>query len=69
MLFWQNASTPDARAIGVDQKQKGATLHAAYQVQRSQLGQSLDGLEELRENNTSHELRSGHGRTEQQIGP
>ena len=43
-------------------------MHAAYQVQRSQHGQSLDGLEELRENNTSHELRSGYGRTEQQIG-
>src|SRR2546423_2525160 len=26
LLFWQNASTPDARAIGVDQKQKPPRL-------------------------------------------
>jgi hypothetical protein len=51
LLFWQNASTPDARAIGVDQKQKAPRLLIVDGQQRlTSLYAVTKGINVIREN-------------------
>jgi hypothetical protein len=51
LLFWQNAATPDARAIGVDQKQKAPRLLIVDGQQRlTSLYAVTKGIKVVREN-------------------
>jgi uncharacterized protein with ParB-like and HNH nuclease domain len=57
LLFWQNASTPDARAIGVDQKQKAARLLIVDGQQRlTSLYAVTKGIKVVRENYKSEAI-------------
>ena len=57
LLFWQNASTPDARAIGVDQKQKAPRLLIVDGQQRlTSLYAVTKGIKVVRENYKSEAI-------------
>ena len=57
LLFWQNASTPDARAIGVDQKQKAPRLLIVDGQQRlTSLYAVIKGIKVVRENYKSEAI-------------
>jgi len=57
LLFWQNASTPDARAIGVDHKQKAPRLLIVDGQQRlTSLYAVTKGIKVVRENYKSEAI-------------
>jgi hypothetical protein len=57
LLFWQNASTPNARAIGVDQKQKAPRLLIVDGQQRlTSLYAVTKGIKVVRENYKSEPI-------------